>query len=151
VPSLATPLATLAAALSVAVLCSVPPRQIPSAMLLALAAVALTRLQPGPMGALLGALLATGLSNAGRRPGMALPALLLLVPGSVGVKGASLLLGQSLLPGLETAVAAGVAAIALATGILVGHALVPLSSDGGRSVAAVPGRPVADLGPRERV
>jgi uncharacterized membrane protein YjjP (DUF1212 family) len=127
-PELATLGATVAAALSVAVLCSTPPRQIPSAVLIALAAVTLTRMQPGPMGALLGALLATGLANGWRRywpssAGMALPALLLLVPGSVGVKGASLLLGQSLLPGLETAVAAGIAAIALAAGILVGHAL----------------------------
>jgi uncharacterized membrane protein YjjP (DUF1212 family) len=129
-PPLATLGATLAAALSVAVLCSTPPRQIPSAVLIALAAVTLTRMQPGPMGALGGALLATGLANAWRHywpssSGLALPALLLLVPGSVGVKGASLLLDQALLPGLETAVAAGIAAIALAAGILAGHALVP--------------------------
>jgi uncharacterized membrane protein YjjB (DUF3815 family) len=57
--------------------------------------------------------------------GLAIPSLLMLVPGSIGVRGVALLLDRAVLPGLEIAVGAAMAASALAAGILLGHAVLP--------------------------
>jgi uncharacterized membrane protein YjjP (DUF1212 family) len=95
------------------------------------AAYAASLLDTGAPGALAGAFAGTVFANAIGRfngsasGGLALPALLMLVPGSVGVKGVSLLLGKDVVPGLETAIGAAIAASALAAGMLLGHALVP--------------------------
>jgi uncharacterized membrane protein YjjB (DUF3815 family) len=117
--------------LALAVLVRVRPADLGWAVAVSGAAYAASLLDAGAAGALAGALVATafanGLSRLGRwaSGGLALPALLMLVPGSVGVKGVSLLLGRDVVPGLETAIGAAIAARALAAGILLGHALVP--------------------------
>lgn len=140
-PAGASLVALLAGALAVSVLCKTPAAELAIAVTLALVSVSLARAIPGPSGALFGAWLATAAANAmGRNtrlsPGLALPGLLLLVPGSVGVQGASLLIGQSLILGLQTALSAGIIACALAVGLLLGHALVsPWSEHVARSDA----------------
>jgi uncharacterized membrane protein YjjB (DUF3815 family) len=86
---------------------------------------------PTAIGALLGALVATVLANGLGRVrgsatgGLAIPSLLMLVPGSIGVRGVALLLDRAVLPGLEIALGAALAASALAAGILLGHAVLP--------------------------
>lgn len=83
----------------------------------------------GPAGPMVGALVATVLSDrlaplARVPPAVwATPALLPLVPGSVGLRGMGNVLAQDVGQGMQTWVAAGVAAGSLAVGILVGHAL----------------------------
>ncbi|MDT8438186.1 MAG: threonine/serine exporter family protein [Wenzhouxiangellaceae bacterium] len=61
------------------------------------------------------------------RPGsiLHLPALILLVPGSIGMKSLSALLGQDVVAGVEGAFLAGTVAVALATGLILASALVP--------------------------
>ncbi len=54
-----------------------------------------------------------------------LPGLILLVPGSIGMKSLSALLGQDALAGLETGLLAAMVAAALATGLILASALVP--------------------------
>jgi uncharacterized membrane protein YjjP (DUF1212 family) len=62
-----------------------------------------------------------------RRPAsiVQLPGLILLVPGSIGMKSLSALLGQDVLAGLETGFFALLVAVALATGLILASALVP--------------------------
>jgi len=61
------------------------------------------------------------------RPGsiMQLPGLILLVPGSIGMRGLSALVGQDVIAGIESAFLAAMIAIALATGLILASALVP--------------------------
>jgi len=61
------------------------------------------------------------------RPGsiMQFPGLILLVPGSIGMKSLSALVGQDLLAGLETGFLAAMIAIALTSGLILASALVP--------------------------
>jgi uncharacterized membrane protein YjjP (DUF1212 family) len=54
-----------------------------------------------------------------------LPGLILLVPGSIGMKSLSALLGQDVLAGLETGFFAVMVAVALATGLILANALIP--------------------------
>jgi uncharacterized membrane protein YjjP (DUF1212 family) len=117
--------------LALAVLVRVRPVDLGWAVAVSGAAYVASLLDAGASGALAGAFVATVVANAIGRfngsasGGLALPALLMLVPGSVGVKGVSLLLGNDVVPGLETAIGAAIAASALAAGMLLGHALVP--------------------------
>jgi uncharacterized membrane protein YjjB (DUF3815 family) len=56
---------------------------------------------------------------------MQVPAVLLLVPGSLGFAGMSELLGKNTLSGVETLFAMFVVAIAIVAGLLVSAAIVP--------------------------
>lgn len=62
-----------------------------------------------------------------KRPGsiMHLPGLILLVPGSIGMRSLSALVGQDLLSGIETGFLAIMIAVALAAGLILASALVP--------------------------
>ncbi len=83
------------------------------------------------LGAFVGAL-AVGLAGNlfvqfSGRPGsiMHLPGLILLVPGSIGLRSLSTLLGDDAVAGLETAMLAGIIAVALTTGMILASVLVP--------------------------
>ena len=54
-----------------------------------------------------------------------IPGLILLVPGSIGMRSLSALLGQDVISGLETGFLAVMVAVALATGMILASALVP--------------------------
>jgi len=62
-----------------------------------------------------------------KRPGsiMHLPGLILLVPGSIGMRSLSALVSQDLLSGIETGFLAIMIAVALATGLILASAMVP--------------------------
>ncbi len=83
------------------------------------------------VGAFIGAL-AVGLagnlfSAISGRPGsiMHLPGLILLVPGSIGLRGLATLVSGDVVTGLETAATAGMIAVALTTGIILASVLLP--------------------------
>ncbi|MGK7297321.1 MAG: threonine/serine ThrE exporter family protein [Candidatus Wenzhouxiangella sp. M2_3B_020] len=83
------------------------------------------------LAAFLGAL-AVGLAGnfyarASGRPAsiLQIPGLILLVPGSIGMRSLSALLGQDVISGLETGFLAVMVAVALATGMILASALVP--------------------------
>ncbi|TVS10567.1 MAG: threonine/serine exporter family protein [Wenzhouxiangella sp.] len=61
------------------------------------------------------------------RPGsvMHLPGLILLVPGSIGLRGLATLLADDVISGIETAVMAGMIAVALTTGMILASVLLP--------------------------
>ncbi len=61
------------------------------------------------------------------RPGSILhiPGLILLVPGSIGLRSLTALLGDDVLSGIETAMLAGIIAVALATGMILASILMP--------------------------
>lgn len=88
-------------------------------------------LQAPVVGAFVGAL-AVGLagnlfSALSGRPGsiMHLPGLILLVPGSIGLRGLATLVSGDVVTGLETAAIAGMIAAALTTGIILASVLLP--------------------------
>ncbi|MFU8877955.1 MAG: threonine/serine ThrE exporter family protein, partial [Wenzhouxiangellaceae bacterium] len=54
-----------------------------------------------------------------------LPGLILLVPGSIGMRSLSALVGQDVIAGIETALLAGMIAVALTTGLILASALMP--------------------------
>ena len=56
---------------------------------------------------------------------MQVPGLILLVPGSLGIRSLSALLERDVLSGVQTAFATTLVAIALATGILLANVLIP--------------------------
>ena len=56
---------------------------------------------------------------------MHLPGLILLVPGSIGMRSLSALVGQDVISGIETGFLAIMIAVALATGLILASALVP--------------------------
>ncbi len=62
-----------------------------------------------------------------RRPAsiLQLPGLILLVPGSIGMRSLSTLIGQDVIAGIETALLAGMIAVALATGLILANAMIP--------------------------
>lgn len=62
-----------------------------------------------------------------RRPGsiMHIPGLILLVPGSIGMRSLAALLGDDILSGIETAMLAGIIAVALTTGMILASVLLP--------------------------
>lgn len=72
-------------------------------------------------------------SAPGRRPGGAIPSqpaprglgLILLVPGSVGLRSVNALVAQDTLAGIQTAFTVGMVAISLVTGLLVANVLLP--------------------------
>lgn len=83
------------------------------------------------VGAFVGAL-AVGLAGnlfatLSGRPGsiMHLPGLILLVPGSIGLRGLATLLSGDVVTGLETATMAGMIAVALTTGMILASVLLP--------------------------
>jgi uncharacterized membrane protein YjjP (DUF1212 family) len=61
------------------------------------------------------------------RPGsiMHIPGLILLVPGSIGLRSLAALLGEDVISGIETAMLAGMIAVALTTGIILASVLLP--------------------------
>jgi uncharacterized membrane protein YjjP (DUF1212 family) len=61
------------------------------------------------------------------RPGsiIHLPGLILLVPGSIGLRSLATLLGDDIISGIETAMMAGMIAVALTTGMILASALLP--------------------------
>ncbi|MGY6630605.1 MAG: threonine/serine ThrE exporter family protein [Wenzhouxiangella sp.] len=61
------------------------------------------------------------------RPGSILhiPGLILLVPGSIGLRSLAALLGDDILSGIETAMLAGIIAVALTTGMILASVLMP--------------------------
>ncbi|MEQ8763314.1 MAG: threonine/serine exporter family protein [Planctomycetota bacterium] len=83
------------------------------------------------LGAGLGALFVGLGANAGerwtRRPAtvMALPGLILLVPGSIGYRSLTALLEHDIVPGIESAVTATFVAVSLATGLLMANVALP--------------------------
>ena len=62
-----------------------------------------------------------------RRPSSILhiPGLILLVPGSIGLRSLSTLLQEDVVAGVETAILAGIIAVALTTGMILASVLVP--------------------------
>ncbi|MDT8409567.1 MAG: threonine/serine exporter family protein [Wenzhouxiangellaceae bacterium] len=83
------------------------------------------------LGAFIGALLVGLAGNLfarfKNRPGsiMHLPGLILLVPGSMGMRSLSALVSQDIISGLETAFLTGMIAVALTTGLILASALIP--------------------------
>lgn len=61
------------------------------------------------------------------RPGsiMHMPGLILLVPGSIGLRSLATLLQQDVVSGIETALLAGLIAVALTTGVIVSSVILP--------------------------
>ncbi|MFW5816262.1 MAG: threonine/serine exporter family protein [Wenzhouxiangella sp.] len=61
------------------------------------------------------------------RPGsiMHLPGLILLVPGSIGLRSLTTLLADDVVSGIETAMMAGMIAVALTTGMILASVLLP--------------------------
>jgi uncharacterized membrane protein YjjB (DUF3815 family) len=127
----AEPIVAAVVVVALAVLVRARRADVPWTVAIATVTYVVADLIPSAIGALLGALAATVLANAlGRMRGsatggLAIPSLLMLVPGSIGVRGVALLLDRAVLPGLEIAVGAAMAASALAAGILLGHAILP--------------------------
>lgn len=78
-------------------------------------------------GALLVGLAGNIYARVSARPGsiMHLPGLILLVPGSIGMRSLSALVGQDVISGIETAFLAGLVAVALTTGLILASAMVP--------------------------
>jgi uncharacterized membrane protein YjjP (DUF1212 family) len=88
-------------------------------------------LQAPVIGAFIGAL-AVGLAGNlfvrfTGRPGSILhiPGLILLVPGSIGLRSLAALLGDDVISGIETAMLAGIIAVALTTGMILASVLLP--------------------------
>lgn len=54
-----------------------------------------------------------------------IPGMILLVPGSIGLRSLAVLLGDDVVAGLETAILAGVIAVALTTGMILASVLIP--------------------------
>jgi uncharacterized membrane protein YjjP (DUF1212 family) len=79
-----------------------------------------------PVAAFLVTLLGTLFARATRRPGsiVHLPGLILLVPGSIGLRSLSALLGDDVLAGLETGMLAALVAVGLSTGMILAGVLV---------------------------
>lgn len=79
------------------------------------------------VGALAIGLAGNAYARASGRPAsiLQLPGLILLVPGSIGMRSLSALLGQDPLAGLETGLLAAMVAAALATGLILANALMP--------------------------
>ena len=102
------------------------------ACLVAFSAATIGQMIGSPVvGAFIGAL-AVGLSGnlfatLSSRPGsiMHLPGLILLVPGSIGLRGLATLLADDVVVGLETAITAGMIAVALTTGMILASVLLP--------------------------
>jgi len=72
-------------------------------------------------------LVANATAHARRQPASVLiiPGMFLLVPGLIGLQGLTALYGADLVGGLQAAVTASLTAIALATGVLVAHVVLP--------------------------
>lgn len=83
------------------------------------------------MGAFIGALVVGLAGNLfvkfTGRPGsiIHLPGLILLVPGSIGLRSLATLLGDDVVSGIETAMLAGIIAVALTTGMILASVLLP--------------------------
>jgi uncharacterized membrane protein YjjB (DUF3815 family) len=83
------------------------------------------------LGSFIGAFTAAAVSNLfaryrGESPTLTLvPAILLLVPGSIGFSSLSALLNRDVVPGVESAFRTVLISVALATGLLIADVLVP--------------------------
>ena len=126
--------ALFAAAIGLQVIFSAQPRHLPWVMSSVAAATGAARLGAaalGPdVGALTGALAAGLVGNVGarwlRRPAVVgiLPGLLLLVPGSLGIRALSALLAEEATVGLTTAFSTMVTAVSLVSGLFLANLLV---------------------------
>lgn len=140
-PGVVEVLATVAAAFSFAILFRASRRDLPLVMASAIMGYVLTRVASGWFAESAGvafagavffsSLVMAALSNvygrAAGRPGtiVRLPAIMLLVPGSVGFRGLASLMERDYTLGLETGVAVLSALVALMAGLLFGSVLVP--------------------------
>src|SRR5688572_6851236 len=140
-PALVEVIATLAASFSFAILFRAARRDIPLVMLSAILGYVLTRVAgawfaPSQSitfagGVFFSSLVMAALSNLyGRlagRPGtlVRLPAIMLLVPGSVGFRGLASLMERDYTLGMDTALAVLTALVALMAGLMFGSVLVP--------------------------
>ncbi len=134
-PDWLPPLAILIAALGLMLLFQAHQRDwiwMLGACLLAWAGASLGAFLGAPvMGAFLGALVVGLAGNLfvkfTGRPGsiMHLPGLILLVPGSIGLRSLATLLGDDVISGIETAMLAGIIAVALTTGMILASVLLP--------------------------
>jgi uncharacterized membrane protein YjjP (DUF1212 family) len=127
--------ALLGLPLSVAAISRAPWREVPFMAIGSIAAYygaefGQSRLGP-ELGAFLGALVAGLCANSYARwrykPSaiIAVPALLMLVPGSVGLRSVNALFADQVTTGIETAFSAAMIALALGTGMLVAGVIVP--------------------------
>jgi uncharacterized membrane protein YjjB (DUF3815 family) len=131
--------ALVASALALTTLFRAPTRDLPYitiAAFLAYYGVAFGAWSLGPeLGAAIGAfavaLFANAYARIGGRPAaiVLIPALILLVPGTLGFKSLSLLISHESLDGIETAVAMAVVATGLVTGLLVANAVLPARAE----------------------
>lgn len=140
-PSLALPevvvrVVPLFAPAFIAVLLRARPRDLPVVWLTAVLGWSVAETVGGVVGAAAAAttvgVVARGLGRLLRLPDLALvlPGVLLLVPGTVGVKGIDRLLAHDMDGGLQTALAALEVACALAGGLFAGQALAQSASGG---------------------
>ncbi|HEY4056967.1 MAG TPA: threonine/serine exporter family protein [Kofleriaceae bacterium] len=133
-PAIAQWIALAASAIGVSIVVQAAPRAfgwILAACFVAYAGSALgTRWLGNDMGVLVGAFALGVLGNIYarmlKRPAQVVlvPAVLLLVPGSMGFRGMSSLLGHDTLSGVETVFAMFIVAVAIAAGLLVANAAV---------------------------
>jgi len=124
------------AALSFAVVFRARPREILPIVVAGGVAIAGARLGArwlGPdLGSFTGAFTAAAISNLFARyrqqpPTLTLvPAIVLLVPGSIGFSSLSALLNREVVPGVESAFRTVLISVALATGLLIADVLVPM-------------------------
>jgi uncharacterized membrane protein YjjB (DUF3815 family) len=138
-PAWTIEVALVASALALTTLFRAPARDLPYiavAAFLAYYGVALGAWALGPeLGAAIGAFAVALLANASARIGgrpaaiVLIPALILLVPGTLGFKSLSLLISHEPLDGIETAVAMAVVATGLVTGLLVANAVLPARAE----------------------
>jgi uncharacterized membrane protein YjjP (DUF1212 family) len=134
-PQWSLALALLGAPLAFTVLLKAQPRDAPWILVACGVAFAGTRLGSlwlGPelgvfVGALVAGLAGSAYSAALRRPAAVVrtPAILLLVPGSVGFRSLTALLDSQVVPGVETAFKMITMAVALAAGLLVASVVAP--------------------------
>jgi uncharacterized membrane protein YjjP (DUF1212 family) len=139
-PSMVEVVAAIAAAFSFAILFRASRRDIPLVMLSAVMGYVLTRIASGWFASTEGVTFAGGVffsslvmaavaniyGRVAGRPGtlVRLPAIMLLVPGSVGFRGLASLMERDYTLGMETGVAVLSALVALMAGLLFGSVLV---------------------------
>ncbi len=127
--------ALVAAGLSFTVLLRARPRDLGWVLLAGVLAIEGVRLGSGLLGPQLGAFVGALLVGIGgnlyarlfHRPAAVIqvPGLIVLVPGSLGVRSLAALLERDVLSGVQTAFTTTLVAIALATGILLANVVIP--------------------------
>jgi uncharacterized membrane protein YjjB (DUF3815 family) len=125
-----------------------PPRDLAWVVVLGTGAELIERTTAVPLGLPVAAALAAGALALTANPFARLtrrsaaiplaPALMLLVPGSIGLRTVVSLTERNILSGVETAYQTALVAIALTTGLLVGNLLLPSRDPGDGRVAPAP-------------